>query len=629
MAMPDQCVKGERSAATADRVNLPTVSVVVPCLNRVKYIAMTLDSILAQDYPNLECVVMDGGSTDGTVELVKKEYGDRVRLVSQPDDGHADAINKGWWRSTGEVLAWLNADDVWMPGAVGRAVEFLLEHADVDVVYGDCGAITEQGELCGYAYHHEWDLRYAVEHCDHCIPQPAAFFRRRILEAVGWLDVGFVQKKDHELWLRVGRKGTIRHIPELLAGAMAVPGYMGYRGDFTAATCVQITEKFFHDVENQALFGDVHRRAMSNSFLKGATYAWNEGFHWRVALDYAMRAMDVDASNARRVLARLKHQFARDELLIRFVEQIDRTAGTLGLFGFTELAKKLVIEFGDRGVAYIVDNDPAKQGARFNGIEVVSFEYAREHPPDVIAVTSVTSLGEIRRQLEAHPEFNDSDIITARSTGDVDLSGDRDVEYSWIAATMPPGPGRALDFGCGFGYLGLLAAQRGYAVTALDLRDVSWPYEHARLEFVRGDVLDLEGPPEGYDLVINCSSVEHVGLAGRYGSGERPDGDLDAMRRLLRLTRPGGRMLLTIPVGRDAVFKPQHRVYGRERLPRLLDGWDVAEAQFWLKDQTNRWRPAAEDDALDSEPTDAVYGLGCFVLGRPPRHSDICDKETE
>ncbi len=615
-------------AGTMQAVDWPVVSVVVPCLNRVKYIGMTLESILAQDYPRLECIVMDGGSTDGTVELVEREYGGRVQLVSQPDDGHADAINKGWARSTGEVLAWLNADDVWLPGAVATAVGTLLEHPDVDVVYGDCGSIDEDGELIGTAYLHEWDLRYAIEHCDHCIPQPAAFMRRRILERVGWLDASFIQKKDHELWLRIGRHGTIRHIPEMLAGAMAVPGYMGYRGDVTAETCVNITKKFFRELDDAAAFENIRGRAISNSYLKGATYAWNEGFHWRVALDYARRAMEVDPSNSRRVLARLRHQFARSALIIRMIEQVDGTTGTVAFFGLTDLARQLVVEFQDRPIAYIVDNDPAKQGSRFNGVEVVSFEDARRNPPDVIVITSVSSLGEIRHQVQSHAEFRNTQIVTTHSTVLIDLSGDRDVEHAWIAAMMPPGPGRALDFGCGFGHLGLLAAQRGYEVTALDLRDVFWYYAHPRLTFVQGDVLEIERPGDGFDLVINCSTVEHVGLGGRYGSVERPDGDLDAMRRLLELIKPGGTMLMTVPVGRDTVFRPLHRVYGCERLPRLLDGWEVARKQFWLKDETNKWIEGDEDEALAFEPTDKVYALGCFVMHRPECDSLVERRDT-
>jgi len=103
----------------------PLVSVVVPCLNRARFLVPTIESILEQDYPHLECIVVDGGSTDATVGILQS-YGDTISCVSEADDGHADAINKGWWMSQGQILAWLNADDLYVtPHAVGKAVAYL------------------------------------------------------------------------------------------------------------------------------------------------------------------------------------------------------------------------------------------------------------------------------------------------------------------------------------------------------------------------------------------------------------------------------------------------------------------------------------------------------------------------
>ncbi len=211
------------------------------------------------------------------------------------------------------------------------------------------------------------------------------------------------------------------------------------------------------------------------------------------------------------------------------------------------------------------------------------------------------------------------------SPRDLNLLGDRDIEWSWVTSQMPSGPGEALDFGPGGSHLALIAAQRGFNVTAVDLEPVHWPYVHSGLRFIRGDILKLPLPKEHYDLVINCSTVEHVGLAGRYGVTEnRPDGDLEAMVRLRELMKPGGVMLLTIPVGQDAVFAPLCRVYGKERLPRLLDGYIVQKEAFWVKDRENRWVQADKETALNFEasagswdPLQNVYALGCFVLRKP------------
>ena len=199
----------------------------------------------------------------------------------------------------------------------------------------------------------------------------------------------------------------------------------------------------------------------------------------------------------------------------------------------------------------------------------------------------------------------------------LDLMGDRDVEWSWIASQMPIDPGEALDFGPGGSNLGLIAAQRGFNVTAVDLGQVKWHYDHARLHFIRGDILKLPLPKGNLDLVINCSTVEHVGLAGRYGvTQSHPDGDLAAMSRLRDLMKPNGIMLLTIPVGCDAVFMPLHRVYGLERLPKLLSGYVVENEQYWVKNDRNEWVLIDRQDALMKEPQERLYGLGCFVLRR-------------
>ncbi len=213
---------------------------------------------------------------------------------------------------------------------------------------------------------------------------------------------------------------------------------------------------------------------------------------------------------------------------------------------------------------------------------------------------------------------------TARVRNACNLLGDRDIEWSWVSANMPSGPGEALDFGNGGSHLGLVAAERGFNVTAVDLGPVQWPYAHPHLKFVQSDILALGLPTHHFDLVINCSTVEHVGLAGRYGvSDNRCDGDLEAMARLCDLMKPGGTMLLTIPVGQDEVFPPMCRVYGVERLPKLLAGYEIQEESYWVKDDQNRWIQSARSSALQfkcsagsPDPLQNVYALGCFVLRR-------------
>ena len=201
------------------------------------------------------------------------------------------------------------------------------------------------------------------------------------------------------------------------------------------------------------------------------------------------------------------------------------------------------------------------------------------------------------------------------------LVGDRDIEWSWVCSKMPAGPGKALDFGPGGSMLGLVAAQKGFDVLAVDLMAVEWPYRHPRLKFEQGDILGLSLEPESFDLIINCSSIEHVGLPGRYGVRlTSPDGDLRAMEALREALKQGGSMLLTIPIGLDSVFAPLHRVYGRERLPILLDGLEIESEVFWTKNSANQWEQVDREKALNAPPKvnyrypgRSVYGLGCFV----------------
>ena len=304
--------------------DLPVVSVVIPCLNRAHLLGPTIESVLQQDYPQVECIVVDGGSSDGTVEILKS-YGERLKWVSEPDGGHADAINKGWHMSKGEILAWLNADDLWVvPDAVSKAVAYLRSHPEVQVVYGECRRIDRSGKLGGMCHSHVWDLAYAVEYCDYCIPQPSAFIRRSILERVNWLDTSFHQKKDHDLWLRIGLVGRIDQIPVLLAYASNHPG-LSDNGSSASSACLQVTKKFLELENVPASIREKKRRAMSNACLTALTYAYKGGRHWRLVFWYAVRAAVSDPTNARAAYDHLRKYVAygaRESLLLKLIRVI-------------------------------------------------------------------------------------------------------------------------------------------------------------------------------------------------------------------------------------------------------------------------------------------------------------------
>jgi SAM-dependent methyltransferase len=196
------------------------------------------------------------------------------------------------------------------------------------------------------------------------------------------------------------------------------------------------------------------------------------------------------------------------------------------------------------------------------------------------------------------------------------LAGDRDVEWAWSMAHLLPSdqPGRVLDLGAGHGMLSLTAAFRGHSVVAVDLEECAFQFAATAIEYVRGDFNQLTFERASFDQVVNCSTIEHFGLAGRYGSEADEDADLLAMGRLADLLRPDGSMVLTIPVGRDGVFSPYHRVYGEERLPRLLERFAVDREQFWGKPRDNRWAPLEREAALAQQGSPSFYALGLFVL---------------
>lgn len=206
----------------------------------------------------------------------------------------------------------------------------------------------------------------------------------------------------------------------------------------------------------------------------------------------------------------------------------------------------------------------------------------------------------------------------------VDIVGERNIEWSFLSAEMPHGPGEAIEFGCEQGYLSLLAAQRGFNVTANDLQSQHFTWQHPSVRFLLGDLLQLELPDSHFDLAINCSSVEHVGVVGRYGIAvEQDEGDLRVMNRLARILKQSGVLLMTVPCGRDAVLDSWCRVYGSERLPRLLNDFTVSKEEFWIKSEANQWVQCGKNEAMSFEPKTHAsdghacsYALGCFVLGK-------------
>lgn len=203
---------------------------------------------------------------------------------------------------------------------------------------------------------------------------------------------------------------------------------------------------------------------------------------------------------------------------------------------------------------------------------------------------------------------------SAPSSAERTLAGDREIEWTWTLAHVRRRPGRVLDFGSGNGMMALGALFAGGDVVAVDLEPEQYPFHPDRIDYVQGDFNELELEPDSFDQILNCSSVEHVGLAGRYGSPDEVDGDLRAMEKMARILKPDGDMVLTIPVGRDALHAPNHRIYGDERLPQLLEHWEIREESYWAKPRSQRFEPVPREQALAETGSASYYALGLFVV---------------
>lgn len=195
-------------------MSYPKVSIVTPSLNQGQFIEEAIQSVLSQDYPNIEYIVMDAGSTDGTLDVLKK-YNNNIIWISEPDEGQPDAINKGWRMASGEMLTWLNSDDVLTPSAVCNMVNLFSGDDHCAAVYGDHIIIDTEGKTIRRCSALDFNFEIILYGINYICP--AIFIRREVLERVGYLDINFPYLFDWEFYLRMASKQLkILHLPETL-----------------------------------------------------------------------------------------------------------------------------------------------------------------------------------------------------------------------------------------------------------------------------------------------------------------------------------------------------------------------------------------------------------------------------
>ena len=189
---------------------LPSMSIITPSFNQAAFVEQTLRSVVDEGYPDLDYLVMDGGSTDGTVDILGR-YDDRLRWVSRPDGGQAAALNTGFADTTGEIVGWINSDDYYAPGALHAAGQVFAEHPEVQWLYGRCPIVDREGhETRSLVTHYKefWMRRYLYERLliENFINQPTVFFRRSLLERIGPIDATMHNAFDYHLFLRMAEK---------------------------------------------------------------------------------------------------------------------------------------------------------------------------------------------------------------------------------------------------------------------------------------------------------------------------------------------------------------------------------------------------------------------------------------
>jgi glycosyltransferase involved in cell wall biosynthesis len=272
------------------------VSVITPSYNQAAYLERTILSVLEQDYPHIEYFVMDGASTDNSVDIIRKHESKLAWWVSEKDKGQADAINKGFARATGDVIAWLNSDDYYLAGAVSAAVKMFEEHPEVVLVYGNMLAVDEHGRTFNTLNYKQLTLEDLL--CFQIIGQPAVFMRRSAVQTAGGLDPAFHFMLDHHLWIRLAQLGKILHVNQTWAAARyhAEAKNLAQSIGFSREA-FRVFDALTKDEKLAPVFAKVNRRSRASVNRVSARYLLDDG-QPAAALSAWMRALLIHPPTA-------------------------------------------------------------------------------------------------------------------------------------------------------------------------------------------------------------------------------------------------------------------------------------------------------------------------------------------
>ncbi len=255
------------------------VSIVTPSFNQAAFLEQTIHSVLDQDYRELEYLVVDGGSRDGSLDIITKYAGRLAWWVSEPDRGQADAVNKGMQHTRGEILAWLNSDDYYLPGAIRAAVAALDAHPQAALVYGDMLAVDTHGRTTNTFRYRQVCLKDLLSF--QIIGQPAVFMRRLAFEGAGGLDPTFNFMLDHQLWLKIAGSGELIHIPQTWAAARYHPEAknLAFASGF-GGEAFRILDWAGRQPQFKPALSRLGRRAHAGAYRLSSRYLLDSGAEW-------------------------------------------------------------------------------------------------------------------------------------------------------------------------------------------------------------------------------------------------------------------------------------------------------------------------------------------------------------
>lgn len=245
----------------------PFFTIVTPSYNQGRFIRRTIESVLSQDFKSLEYLIFDGGSKDETISILET-FGNSIQWVSEPDRGQTHAVNKGLMAARGQVIGWLNSDDIYYPGALQEVHDVFVKHPEIDILYGMADHIDENDTIIEPYYNEDWDYDRLKEICYIC--QPAVFFRKSIVHKFGLLDESLRYSMDYEYWLRIGKEYPFYYLKQKLAGSRL------YADTKTLGSAVSVheeilrmfKEKFGH-IPDKWIFAHAHAVARSLGLKRG------------------------------------------------------------------------------------------------------------------------------------------------------------------------------------------------------------------------------------------------------------------------------------------------------------------------------------------------------------------------